>query len=54
MSVENIDHLFVKVFLRFQLCSRRDFADITVVGSAGAFEVDKCPHAAFIIPRRNL
>src|ERR687897_937477 len=42
------------MFLRFQLCSRRDFADITVVGSAGAFKVDKCPHAAFKIPGRNL
>src|SRR2546429_8781165 len=53
MTVENINHLFVKMFLRFQLCSRRDFADITVVGSARALEIDKCPHAAFIIPGRN-
>src|SRR3989442_1674110 len=52
MSVQNIDHLFIKMFLRFQLCSRRDFAHITVVGSAGAFKVDKRSHAAFIIPRR--
>src|SRR6266850_4358745 len=42
MSVQNIDHLFIKMFLRFQLCSRRDFADIAVVGSARAFEIDKC------------
>src|SRR5881397_2858470 len=53
MTIENINHLFVKMFLRFQLCSRRDFADITVVGSARALEIDKCPHAAFIIPKRN-
>ncbi len=51
MSLENIDHLFIKMLLRFQLCSRRDFADIAVVGSAGAFEIDKCPQAAFIDPR---
>src|SRR6266705_1478406 len=54
MTVENINHLFIEMFLRFQLCSRRDFADITVVGSAGAFKVDKCPQAAFMIPGRNL
>src|SRR5947208_9929168 len=54
MSVENIDHLFIKMFLRFQLCSRRDFADITVVGSAGAFKVDKCPQSTFEIPRCDL
>src|SRR5437899_2448423 len=54
MSVQNIDHLFIKMFLRFQLCSRWDFAHITVVGSAGAFKVDKRSHAAFIIPGRNL
>src|SRR6266481_10191111 len=53
MTVENINHLFVKMFLRFQLCSRRDFADITVVGSARAFEIDKCAQSAFIIPWRD-
>src|SRR5438093_4080740 len=54
VSVQNIDHLFIKMFLWFQCCSRRDFADITVVGSAGAFKVDKCPQATFEIPRCDL
>src|SRR4249919_1131074 len=46
MSAQNIDHLFIKMFLRFQLASRRDFADITVIGSTGAFKVDKCAQPA--------
>src|ERR1700756_424659 len=53
VSAENIDHLFIKVFLRFQFASRRDFADVTVVGSAGAFKINKRPEATFIIPGCN-
>src|SRR5215813_9355656 len=54
MPFQNIDHLFIKMFLRFQLGSRRDFADITIVGAAGALEIDKCSQTAFTIPGRNL
>src|SRR5207237_3285434 len=41
MTVENINHFLIEVFLRSQLCSRRDFADITVVGSTRSLEIDK-------------
>src|ERR671925_146288 len=42
MPVENVNHLLIEMFLWFQLCSRRDFAHVAVVGSARAFEIDKC------------
>src|SRR5213594_699924 len=39
MTVENINHFLIEVFLRSQLCSRRDFAHVAVVGSARALEI---------------
>src|SRR4029453_11078269 len=53
VPVKNINHLLVKMFLRMQFCSGWDFTHIGIVGSAGAFEIDKCAQTAFLIPGRH-
>ena len=54
VTVENEDHLFVKMFLDLQLFPRRDLANIGIVGLSGPVQVDKCPQPALVVPGRDL
>src|SRR3990167_7963949 len=54
VTVEDEDHLFVKMFLDLQLFSRRDLANVGIVGLSSPVKVDKCPQPALVIPGRDL
>src|SRR5262249_1169733 len=53
MAVENVNHFFIEMLLRFQFCPGRDFAHVAVVGSPRALEIDKCSQATFVVPWRD-
>ena len=54
MSVQNIDHLFIKMFLRLQLGARRDFADVAIVRGARGIVIDVDAAAAAARPVSQL
>src|SRR5262245_8502751 len=54
MPVEDINHLFVKMLLLFQLFPRRYLAHVAVVGAAGAVEIDECSKPPLVLPWSEL